>query len=353
MGRVPGGRLLPSASAILLACAWVTGIVAAAPAWPQDLGQEAGKGRNLSAAEAAALERRLLDNPQDLRARAQLVGYYHASRRTNPRRHTEHVVWFIRNAPESEVLDSRPARISPMFDADGYLEAKRAWQRLVQDEPDNVTILRHAAAFHAPSENAFAAALFQRAEAVEPSNPEWARELAELEWREARLFPEGRDPVGAARALVHFERAHELSGARGRLALLPDLALAALVAGDDEKARTHALAMLEAAPDLRDRGDPLHYGNLVLGHLALGANDLEEARIRLLAAGRTGRLPILRSGAPDMSLAKALLQRGESGTVLEYLRLCLDFWPEGEERLLDWIVLVEAGLVPDFRPLAF
>gem|GEM_PF-6669392 len=39
--------------------------------------------------------------------------------------------------------------------------------------------------------------------------------------------------------------------------------------------------------------------------------------------------------------------------MLAYLELCLDLWAEGEERLRDWIVLVEAGLVPDFGPLAF
>lgn len=353
MAGVSGERLVPTRCAILLAGALVISIVSAAPAWPQDLGEEATNGRSLSAAQAAALEQRLLDDPQDLSARAQLVGYYHAARRADPRRHTEHVLWFIRNAPESEVLDNWSARITPMFDADGYLEAKRTWQRLVQEEPDNVTILRHAAGFHTPSEAALAAGLLRRAEVLEPSNPEWARELAELEWRKARRYPEGRDPVGAARALAHFERAHDLSGAADRVDLLPDLALAAFAAGEHDKARTHALAMLEAAPGLRDRGDPLHYGNLVLGHIALSANDFEEARARLLAAGRTRRLPIEKFGAPDMSLAKALLQRGESEAVLEYLELCFDFWAEGEERLKDWIVLVEAGLVPDFRPLAF
>ena len=353
MAGVSGGRLVPPGCAFLLAFAFAIGIGPAAPAWPQDLGQEATKGRGLSAAAAAALEVRLRENPQDLTARAQLVGYYYAGRRADPRRHTKHVLWFIRNMPESTVLGSGPARISPMFDADGYLEAKRTWQRLVQEEPDNVAILRHAAGFHASIETALAAALLRRAEDLQPSNPEWARKLAGLEWREARRFPEGRDPAGAARALVHFERAHDLSDAAERVDLLPDLALAAFAAGDPQKARVQALAMLEAAPNLRDRADPVHYGNLVLGHLALGANDLEEARTRLLAAGRTGRLPIERSGAPDMSLAKALLQRGESGTVLDYLKLCLESWPEREERLLDWIVLVEAGLIPDFRPLAF
>ena len=98
--------------------------------------------------------------------------------------------------------------------------------------------------------------LLRQAEDLEPSNPDWALELAGLEWREARRFPEGRDPAGAARALVHFERAYDLSGAADRVDLLPDLALAAFAAGEPNKARVHALAMLEAAPDRRDRGDP-------------------------------------------------------------------------------------------------
>ena len=260
MASGSGGRVSLSRCAILLAGALVSSSIPAAPAWSQDLSEEATNGRSLSAAKAAALERRLLDNPQDLAARAQLVGYYHASRGAHPRRHTEHVLWFIRNVPESEVLDNWSARITPRFDTDGYLEAKRTWRHLVQEEPDNVAILRHAAGFHASNEAAFAAGLLRRAESLEPSNPEWARELAELEWREARLFPEGRDPAGAARALVHFERAHDLSGAADRIDLLPDLALAALAAGEPDKARVHALGMLEASPHRRDRGDPLHYG---------------------------------------------------------------------------------------------
>ena len=353
MRRGATRRSAASLPLLLLAGALLAGTASATPSFLQDLREEASRGRGLSAAQAELLEHQLAQNPQGLAARAQLVGYYHAHRRANPHRHAEHVLWFIRNLPEAEVLDSAPGRITPMFNPDGYLEAKRAWGRLVRSEPDNALILRHAANFHSAIEASLAAELLAQAEALEPSSPEWARKLAELEWREARRFPEGRDPVGAARALVHFERARDLSGAASQADLLPDLALAAFAAGEHDKARTHALAMLEAAPDLPDRGDPIHYGNLVLGHLALGANDLDEARARLLAAGRTRRLPIERFGAPDMSLAKALLHRGESATVLEYLELCLDFWQQGEERLKDWIVLVEAGLVPDFGPLAF
>ena len=315
MSSLPGESLVSSCGPLLLAGALAAGIVPPTAAMPQDLDREAARGRGLSATEAAALEERLAANPQDLTARAQLVGYYHGNRRASPRRHAEHVLWFIRNLPEAEVLGSAPARITPMFHPDGYLEAKRAWERLVRKEPDNVSILRHAANFHDAVEASLAAGLLAQAEALEPSNPEWARELAGLEWREARRFPEGRDPAGAARALVHFERAHDLSGAAGRIGLLPDLALAAYAAGEHDKARTHALAMLEVAPDVPDRADPVHYGNLVLGHLAV---DEGTTWTRLGTAcsppvGRAG-LPLESdSGRPDMSARQGeLLDRGQA-----------------------------------------
>ena len=335
---------------MLVATVLATGTVAAVPALPQDLRQEASKGGRLSATEAQMLEKQLAANPQSLGTRAQLLGYYYGKRRSNPRRHAEHLLWFIRNAPESEVLDSSPAHIFPMFNADGYLEAKRAWQRLVQEEPENVAILRNAASFHRRSDATLSATLLQRAEALEPSNPEWARQLARLHWREARIFPEARDSGGAARALADFERAYELSEAGDHADLMPDLALAAFAARDNEKARGYAMVMLEAPPNRRDRGDSIHYGNLVLGHVALSEDNVAEARARLLAAGRMRGSPIQRFGAPDMTLAKALLERGESETVLKYLELCFDFWQAGEERLKDWIALVEAGRIPDFGP---
>lgn len=328
--------------------------VAGAPGSAQDLLREAERGGELSTSQVAVLEGQLRENPQDLGSRARLLGYYTRNLRGNPRRHAEHVLWFIRNLPGSEVLNSRFGRIHPMFNADGYLAAKRAWGRLVQQEPDNVVLLRHAAGFHGLSDRAVSIRLLQQAEALEPANPEWARRLAELRWRGARLFPEGRDPAAAAQALVDLERASERSDAAGRRELTPDLALFALAAGDREKARRYAEALLEAGANRRNPGDSIHYGNLVLGHLALNEDDLEEAGARLLAAGRTRGSPVTRLGAPDMTLAKALLERGESETVLAYLDLCWELWQGDVERLKDWIVLVEAGRIPDFGPhLAF
>jgi hypothetical protein len=51
-----------------------------------------------------------------------------------------------------------------------------------------------------------------------------------------------------------------------------------------------------------------------------------------------------------MQLAKDLLDRGETATVLEYLDLCGQFWTANRGKLQEWIVLIRAGLKPDFGP---
>ena len=47
-----------------------------------------------------------------------------------------------------------------------------------------------------------------------------------------------------------------------------------------------------------------------------------------------------------MRLAKLLLERGERRVVLDYLKLCGEFW-DGRE-LQDWMVVVERGRIPEF-----
>ena len=115
-----------------------------------------------------------------------------------------------------------------------------------------------------------------------------------------------------------------------------------------EKAREYANAMLaEDSPDWNS-GNRIHYGNLVLGRIALAEGDIEEAKRRLIAAGETAGSPQLDSFGPSMMLAKELLQEGEKEVVLEYFRLCARFWEMGQDRLEEWSDLVRADRVPDF-----
>ena len=320
------------------------------PGFAQDLREEVRKGRTLTADEAGELERHLANGRDDPAVRARLLGYHARHPRRERGRQRAHLLWFLRNLPHSEVLADHAGQILPVFDPEGYVEVKAVWLGLIGNEPANTRFLRHASGFLALPEPHLAVRLLERGEALEPADPHWARELGQLRWREARNPFSGSDPEGAARALADFERSFRLSPPAVRAALMPEIAMTAFAAGDHDKARRHAETMLNALPrDPRHAIRNRHVANLVLGRVGLAENDLEEARTRLLAAGDIQGSPTLRSFGPDMSLAKALLERGETGTVLRYLELCLGFWENGRERLRDWIVLIEAGRTPDFR----
>jgi tetratricopeptide (TPR) repeat protein len=133
---------------------------------------------------------------------------------------------------------------------------------------------------------------------------------------------------------------------------LPRLAKAAFAAGDFQRALDYADEALAAAKHgvFWWTGDAIHQGNLVLGRLAMRKGDLEEAKRALLAAGKAPGTSSLASTGPGMQLAKELLDRGESATVLQYLEECGSFWEANRGKLAEWIVLIKAGLKPDFGP---
>lgn len=175
-------------------------ILSGSPGSAEDLREEVRKGWDLTPEQAAALEQQLATNPQDLNSRAQLLGYYFRHHRADPSRKAEHVLWFIENAPESEVLDGPEASIFPMTDPDGYMQTKEAWLGLIEDAPQNAAYLRHAAGFFTLSDTELSADLLGRAETLEPSDPQWARESGSIHWRQARNPRGENDPAEAARA---------------------------------------------------------------------------------------------------------------------------------------------------------
>ena len=131
---------------------------------------------------------------------------------------------------------------------------------------------------------------------------------------------------------------------------LPRLAKAAFAAGDYVRAERYADEALEAARHgvFWWTGDAIHQGNIMLGRLALRRDDIEEAKRRLITAGKTPGSSTLASVGPSMQLAKDLLDRSQSAAVVEYLELCGNFWEGNRGKLAEWIALVKAGLKPDF-----
>ena len=165
------------------------------------------------------------------------------------------------------------------------------------------------------------------------------------------LRPE-KEPERARQSLDHYERAWELSDLSGRDRLLEQLAWAALEAGELGKAREYAEAMLVEYPAEGNLTGHLQHGNMVLGHLALAEGDIEEAKVRLLAAVETGGTGRPGSFRPFMGLAKKLLERGESAVVLAYLERASELWTRRAPRIAEWTRAVEAGEMPDFGPYA-
>ncbi len=136
---------------------------------------------------------------------------------------------------------------------------------------------------------------------------------------------------------------------------LPVAAKMSLAVGRNAEARQFAEDALvldekfaRGSPE-NSRGDIVHDANIVLGCLALDEGRVDEAKQRLLNAGKAaGNSNMLNGFGPNMSLARELLAKGGQETVLQYFVLCRKFWTTGGEKLDQWSKDVEAGRDPDF-----
>jgi hypothetical protein len=136
-----------------------------------------------------------------------------------------------------------------------------------------------------------------------------------------------------------------------RWVALGDTALLNAEAGSSEKARRYAEELLKTGAKYEadwNFGNAVHKGNLALGLVSLRSGDLEGAKRYLLEAGRTKGSPQLDSFGPNMTLAKALAEKGERDAVIQYLSLCGNFWQMDRGKLREWRALVKDGIVPDF-----
>jgi tetratricopeptide (TPR) repeat protein len=412
----------------------------------------------MSADQASRLEESLIHDPNDLAARAQLLGYYFAAgRRLSPETVHEarlrHILWLVQNHPESELAGMSEATIDPaggpLADRAGYEKVKAIWLEQVKTHQDTVMVLVNAAWFFKLPDKAIAAGLLTRAHAIDPGNrnssaglgmvyagaivgltgmnqnrfateaepeeargpfaqkareelnksedaevvgtagyylnfwggvlnaqgktpsdyadlaekclaraqaldpgnPEWARDLANVYKGQAikAKSPEERTAILRKR-LENLEKALSTVSYRGALADSSDLANAAFEAGEFEKAEMYArkaLALASQNPTDHYYGEALNHGNAVLGRVALHAGDVEKARSFLLAAGQIPRETKFDS-FPDMRLAKELLEHGQRQTVLDYLELCKSFWSGSGNPLDGWIETIKSGGTPNW-----
>lgn len=137
-----------------------------------------------------------------------------------------------------------------------------------------------------------------------------------------------------------------------RALALDDLARYELAAGRLDAADRLATELLALAPELEgtwNHGNVIHAGHTVHGLVALRRGSLEDAKRHLLASAETSGSPQLNSFGPSMTLAHALVERGEASIVLRYLERCDRFWEHGHDLVLQWERDLRSNRTADFK----
>jgi len=127
--------------------------------------------RDMTQAQADALEERLARNPEDFDAREQLVTYYQTSSKVAWDKKVpglrRHALWLIEHYPEHDV---QAPPLSPHFDPEGFAAAKALWEAdLVRSDVSPFLVYR-AANFFAPNDKAYAEQLILRGMKMDPTS---------------------------------------------------------------------------------------------------------------------------------------------------------------------------------------
>jgi hypothetical protein len=96
-------------------------------------------------------------------------------------------------------------------------------------------------------------------------------------------------------------------------------------------------------------GDAIYTGNLILSQAAVDNNDIANAKRYLLAAASTPGARSIEQNGLNVSVARALFERGEKDAVLEYLHRGRTLWPQGAPILGRMEAAIRAGRRPNFN----
>ena len=163
----------------------------------QDKSQERGvasypklarDGYTLTPAEADGLEASLKSSPDDLAARARLLGFYFrgSAMRLHGRDATiearrRHILWLIAHHPESEVIDLSEATIDrtghALADQAGYDQASRLWIEHARRHEKSPAILGRAARFFQLSDKDRTISLLRQAQHAATDDREWSSRI--------------------------------------------------------------------------------------------------------------------------------------------------------------------------------
>ena len=199
-------------------------------------------GRNLAKTEVDKLEADIRKTPEDIDKRLKLIGYYDWNGRSSLEhlRLRVHVLWMVENHPEHPAV-AEPSLRDLRDDPEGTKQITDLWYKNAASCDRSPAILKSAEKFFFGKDPAEAERLIYCLSEKEPSNPQWANELAQL-YRMSGV-PGHSFPNQTERALYSYDHVLELLRSPAeRQALAGDMAGAAFRIGDFEGAA--ALAKL-------------------------------------------------------------------------------------------------------------
>lgn len=303
------------------------------------------EGTLLDRDDAERLLEQLKSTPDALETRVRLLGFTNLMKSIDPKWSDvflDQLRWCIENEPRSEL------HAFPLFDLESRSAVNEAicvaWQAALARHPGDSTVLRHAClGLLRARQVELARPLFEQLQRLDPRNPGWLSTLGQF-------F--SRCPEGAEFALVAHERALALQQPREAYTV-NEAANLALKLQRFEQARELALELLELARSGYlgwMLGNAQYDGHRILGLIALAQGDVAGAERELLESGHTVGSPQLDSFGPELDLANALLQRGRTEVVVEFLWLCERFWKP--QQLLKFIAAIHAGERPQLNRLS-
>ncbi len=136
---------------------------------------------------------------------------------------------------------------------------------------------------------------------------------------------------------------------------LGDELQAAYARKNDRELAEHAKEFLDLAAVYRcnwNYGNAIHDANRYLGLSSLRAGKVDEAAAYLVLAAKSTGSPQLDTFGPELDLANALLKRGKTQAVIEYLQGVHRFWEMDNGQIGRWIAAISKGEKPELDRFA-
>ena len=275
----------------------------------------------------------------------------------------------IQRFPKATVCHSPVVNVDAKLSPNEYNEIEALWLNLLNEEPENIQIVKGVANFYSTNIPQKACDILKKAIEQEPESEELWFDLSRytLDEKERLSYLLSAEKFGStnpnlivwiasnAVSVEEFDIAQEYAE---RIVLLTQEA--EKLHGTKLNWRGNSRQLFKKASELMDEPEARklvrtiglnnyhkHWANTVLGQIALRRDSDERTALEYLAAsGDVGHDARLSSYGPSMMLAKSLSQLGHWEASIDYLRNCQSFW---ERSIIeDWIASLNDRQQPNW-----